>query len=228
MKYPHQDLAQQIADYWASPDEANQKIGFVILKSQTLAWVEKDVKELINTTLCLCWDKPELLEFLDFDKRKNEIILRHIKAIDAAEWKEKRRVMIDTVALGSDYKEIMNDWERVVKIGCCRFEIWLSLKYRIDALNIARKITLRLITQSFINNDFSEINQIITKFKGFLTSFVFTKENTFAGVDIYLRDKYNFDFNDVVHTDLIDWRSPSKFAPRLTEYIYNNLDKLAE
>jgi len=228
MKYPHQDLAQQIADYWASPDEANQKIGFVILKSQTRYWRAEKRKELINTALCLCWDKPELLEFLDFEKRKNETILRHIKAIDAAEWKNKIPMIKNTVDRNLGFINNLYLSDRTIKVGCFSFEIYPSTKDTRPARRIIDRITPTLIAQCFVSGNFDKANQIVDEFKGFLPN-LFSKENTNLSIDIFAMKRLIwFDLNAAVYPEAIDWRSPSKITQYFAEVVYNNLDKLAE
>jgi hypothetical protein len=102
VEYQHQDLAQRIADYWASPDEANQKLGFVILKSQTRYWRAEKRKELINTAICLCWNKPELLGFLDFEKRKNAIIDNFDEVVNNAKLADKAKMLLASTMFLSD------------------------------------------------------------------------------------------------------------------------------
>lgn len=212
-QYPHQDLAQQIADYWASPDEANQMLAFAFLKSQTLCWVEKDCKELINTALCLCWDKPELLEFLDFDKRKNAVIANADNVI--YKFKETENLgMFIASDLNNHYRQSIV--KSNVRIGFFEFNS-----------NFCPNDTEKRNT---IIKSGKELEQRISEFKAYLPEFL-EKENTLVEFritinTIIIQDFYYFLEKD--YPDLINWRNPSKFAPDFTEFIYNNLDKLTE
>lgn len=225
-QYPHQDLAQHIADYWASPDEANQMLAFAFLKSQTLGWAEKDCKELINTALCLCWDKPELLEFLDFDKRKNAVISYFDKAVND----KKTAITATTLILNSLYMSANTPNAPRVHIGFWGFE-GLFISRNIKKTNtVAKKITATLTTKCIIDNDFSQIYAIIAEFKELLPE-VLVKENTSVNVTVYSTIKgldIDHYFNSICAPDLADWNKPEMFAPRLTEYVYNNLNKLTE
>lgn len=226
MKYPHQDLAQQIADYWASSDIANQKLAFAFLKSQTLDWVEKDVKELINTALCLCWDKPELLDFLNFEKRKTAVIANFDEVVNNAQLAGKANALMVGSMLISDNPKV--DYN--VNIGFWVFEGMFLSDMKGKRHAIAKKITPELTTRSVIDNDFSEINAIIAEFKACLPEFL-AIENCSADITVYstvrgLGIDHYFSDTDKDTRDLISWNTPAKFAPRLTEYVFNNLDKL--
>lgn len=212
-QYPHQDLAQQIADYWASPDEANQMLAFAFLKSQTLCWVEKDCKELINTALCLCWDKPELLEFLDFDKRKNAVISNVDNVLCQSKESENLCMIIASDLNSHSKKSIVKSR---IRIGFFTFKSDFCP-------NDTEK-------RDGIIRSGKELEQRISEFKAYLPEFL-GKENTLVEFcvtinTIIIKDFHYFLEGD--YPDLIDWRSPSKFAPYFTEFIYNNLDKLTE
>ncbi len=226
MQYQYKNLAQQIADYWASPDAANQKLGFVFLKSQTLDWAEKNVKELINTALCLCWDKPELLRFLDFEKRKNAVIANFDEVVNNAKLADKANALLTSTMFLSDNPKVFYR----VNIGFWGFEGMFLSDMKGKRHAIAKKITPELTTRSVIDNDFSEINAIIAEFKACLPEFL-AIENCSADITVYstvlgLDIDHYFSDADKDTRDLISWNTPAKFAPRLTEYVFNNLDKL--
>lgn len=232
MEYPHQDLAQQIADYWASPDIANQKLAFAFLKSQTLDWAEKDVKELINTALCLCWNKPELLEFLDFEKRKKVLIENSDKILAASDF----NVKLGLLGVGDfDNRGVEECRENLIKtemfVGFWHFYVKFSAAYIGERERIRQQITATMVTKAAISNDNSEIDKVVAEYKDYLPVLV-DKANTYMELYIgfdapeSIESFYRFDESD--YPDLIDWLNLNKIAPYFTEVLYNNLDKLAE
>lgn len=227
MEYQHQDLAQRIADYWASPDEANQKLGFVILKSQTRYWRAEKRKELINTAICLCWNKPELLGFLDFEKRKNAIIDNFDEVVNNAKLADKAKMLLASTMFLSDNPKVFYR----VNIGFWGFEGFFFSGSRKKKQAVAEKITPELIKEAESSKDFSKIDAIIAEFKAHLPEFL-AIENCSACITVYssissINNDHYFSDSDEDTTDLIYWRSPAKFAPRLTEYIFYNLNKFA-
>lgn len=226
MEHPYRELAQQIANHWLSTNETSLNSAFAsILEAQLLGWAEKDVKKLINTALCFCWANPKLLKFLDFEKRKNAVIANFDDVVNNAQLANKANALMVGCMLVSDNSKV--DYR--VNIGFWGVEGIFHSGSRKKKKAIAEKITPELIQKAENSNDFSEINAIIAEFKACLPEFL-AIENCSADITVYytvrgLDIDHYFSDADKDTADLIRWNTPAKFAPRLTEYVFNNLDK---